>query len=255
MVPRIRSASLIALVLVLLSATPPAAQSAGVADTLLDVRFGDHGTYERAVLDLGSARTPADFVPYYRWARINGSTVLRVRLPTVDSTRKTDGKGLGVGISRYYVVRASDRGSLFVDLHLTDSAGPVNVFYLNHPARIVVDVPETGGDSPHPGAAFGESAVIMKPRKGSTVGPEAFSVTGYGRPFEARGTWRVKNAAGKVVRDGSYETSDWSGTWGRFAFTTSYPASLEGREGVLEVGEQSARDGKFRGVSVPLRFR
>jgi hypothetical protein len=235
------------------SAVPAAAQTA-VADTLLDVRFGDHGSFERAVLDLGGGDGPSEFVPYYTWRRIQGGTVVRVQLPTVDSTKKTDGKGLGIGISRYYAVRAADRRHIFVDLHLDGSAGSVFVYYLNDPARIVVDVP-TGANNPYPAAKFGKKAVVTRPRDGFVVGPGALAVNGYARPFEARGDWRIKNSSGRVVREGSYTTTDWSGTWGSFAFTARYPASLGGQRGRLEVGERSARDGKFEGVSVPLVFR
>lgn len=230
------------------------AGAAPAADTLLDVRFGDHGSYERAVLDLGLGKSPAQFVPYYEWDRINGDTVLRVQLPSVDSTMTTDGKGLGRSISRYYTVRAMDGKHLFVDLILKDNAGPVTVFYLASPARIVVDVPANGANS-YPPAAAGERAVIMRPRANFDVGPGEVSVKGYARPFEGQGNWRIKNSAGKVVREGSYKTTDWSTTWGRYRFTAKYPDSMSGREGVLQVGENSARDGKFEGVSVPLDFR
>lgn len=235
-------------------ASAPAAAQTAVADTLLDVRFGDHGTFERAVLDLGGDDGPSELVPFYTWRRVQGGTVVRVRLPTVTATETTDGKGLGKGVSRYYAVRAADREHLFVDLHLDGSAGAVSVYYLNDPARVVIDVP-TGASNPYPAAKFGEKAVITRPRDGFAVGPGAFAVNGYARPFEARGDWRIKNAAGKVVREGSYTTTDWSGTWGRYAFTARYPASLSGQRGKLEVGERSARDGRFVGVSVPLEFR
>lgn len=241
--------------LLLLSLLAPAPAQAATASSLLNVRFGDHGTYERAVLDLGRGKEPVDIVPYYTWARANGSTIVRIQLPSVNSTLETGGKGLGKGVSRYYVVRSRDGDNLFVDLHLTDTAGPVNVFYLNYPARIVVDVPTGAPPNPYPDAAFGERVVLLQPRGGYMVGPGIFTVAGYGRPPEAQGTWRLKNSAGKVVREGSYRTSDWSGTWGRFVLTLSYPASLSGRNGTLEIGERSARDGSFKGVSVPLRFR
>ncbi|MGI9050339.1 MAG: Gmad2 immunoglobulin-like domain-containing protein [Rubrobacteraceae bacterium] len=226
-----------------------------VADTLRDVRSGDHGTYERMVLDLGSSKAPADYTPYYSWARVAGGTVVRIQLPTVDSTLKTDGKGLGGGISRYYVVREKSGGSMFVDVHLKDTAGPVNVFYLNYPGRIVIDVPTGGSLNPYPKAAFGKNVVLMQPRAGYIVGPDIFTAEGYGRPFEATGSWRLKDSTGAVVSRGSYKTSDWAETWGRFSFSLDYPASLGGSSGTLEVGRYSARNGSFEGVSVPLKFR
>lgn len=236
-------------------AGPAAArQSTGQADTLLDVRFGDHVTYERAVIDLGRDEIPSDFVPYYSWTRLDGGAILHVHLPSVTSTKTTDGKGLGMAFSRYYVTRAERSGHLDVDFQLTDAAGSANVFYLNYPARIVVDVPLNGGNS-FPKATYGSSTVVTQPRAGSTVGPDKLSASGYGRPFEARGVWRIKNASGEIVNKGSYPTTDWSATWGRYSFTAKYPDSMSGKQGTLEVGELSAKDGSFKGVSVPLSFR
>ena len=226
-----------------------------VADTLRDVRFGDHGTYERMVLDLGSSEAPADYTPYYSWARVAGGTVVRIQLPTVNSTLKTEGKGLGLGISRYYVVRKGTGGSMFVDVHLADTAGPVNVFYLNYPGRIVIDVPTGYSPNPYPKATFSKSVVLMQPRAGYTVGPDIFTVEGYGRPFEGVGSWRLKDSTGAVASRGSYRTSDWAETWGRFNLSVDYPGSLSGSNGTLEVGRYSARNGSFEGVSVPLKFR
>lgn len=245
----------LAAMLVALSLTGTAsAQSVGAADTVRDVRFGDHGSFERAVIDLGYEELPADFAPNYRWAYTDGRSILRVVLPTVSSTLTTDGYGLDEAISRYYVVRSFNGNRMSVEFHLTDAAGPATVFYLNYPARIVVDVP-TSGQSFYPEPAVGETVVVKQPRVGYTVGPGIVTVTGYGRPFEAQGSWRVKDAFGNVVREGTYLTSDWAATWGRFAFTADYPAYLGGMSGTLEVGEYSARDGSFRGVSVPLVFR
>jgi hypothetical protein len=231
-----------------------AAQGVGTADTVRDVRFGDHGSFERAVVDLGAGEFPADFAPNYRWAYTDGGTILRLVLPTVSSTLTTDGFGLDEAISRYYVVRSLGGNRMSVEFHLTDAAGPATVFYLNDPARIVVDVP-TSGQNFYPEPALGETVVVKQPRAGYTVGPGIFTVTGYARPFEAQGSWRVKDVFGNVVREGQYLTSDWATTWGRFAFTADYPAYLDGMSGTLEVGEYSARDGSFRGVAVPLAFR
>lgn len=241
----------VALALCIVGTVPAGAATA--ADTLLDVRFGDHGSYERAVLDLGVGKNPAQLVPYYEWNRIAGDTVLRVQLPSVDSTMTTGGDAIGRTISRYYTVRAMDGKHLFVDLVLEEDAGPVTVFYMGYPARIVVDVPTGGANSSRLPAA-GERAVIMRPRANFDVGPDEITVKGYARPFEGQGDWRIKNSAGKVVREGSYKTTDWSTTWGRYRFTAEYPDSMSGRRGVLQVGENSARDGRFEGVSVPLDF-
>lgn len=231
-----------------------AAQTLGAADTIRDVRFGDHGAYERMVLDLGYEEFPADFAPDYWWTYNGGGTILRLNLPTVSSTFVTDGFGLGKGISRYYVVRGLDGSRISTEVHLTDAAGPATVFYLNYPARVVIDVP-TGGQNFRPDPAFGSNVVVKQPRAGYTVGPGIFTITGYGRPFEAVGVWRILDASGAIAREGVYYTSDWAATWGRFAVTADYPAYLSGQFGTLQVGQYSARDGSFEGVSVPLTFR
>ena len=231
-----------------------AQQSVGSADTLLDVRFGDHGSYERAVIDLGRDELPSDFVPYYSWTTLDGGSILHVHLPSVTSTKTTDGKGLGMAFSKYYVTRAETGGHLDVDLQLTSAAGPANVYYLNYPARIVVDVPVSGRNS-YPKATYGDSTVVTQPRAGYTVGPDRLTVVGYGRPFEATGTWRIKDSSGAVVREGTYKTTDWVDTWGTYSFSARYPDSMSGKSGTLEVGERSAKDGSFDGVSIPLTFR
>lgn len=240
--------------LVIGTASAPSASATDAADSVLDVRFGDHGSFERAVIDLGYADAPADFAPNYRWTTNGQGTIVRVALPTVDSTYTTDGFGLGQGISRYYVPRSLNGQRLAVEFHLTEAAGTPEVFFLNYPARIVVDVPTTGQNF-YPKPVVGESVVVKQPRAGYTVGPDVFTVTGYARPFEAQGTWRLKDASGNIAREGSYFTSDWATTWGRFAFTADYPAYLGGQSGTLELGEYSARDGSFVGTSVPISFR
>ncbi|HET7478818.1 MAG TPA: Gmad2 immunoglobulin-like domain-containing protein [Rubrobacteraceae bacterium] len=228
------------------------AGAATASDTLQDVRFGDHGTYERAVLDLGWDHAPGDVAPVYTWRYRNGDWIVRINLPAVESTLKTDGPALGLGISRYYVVRRAD-DTLAVDLRLRKPAGTVKVFSLDHPARVVVDV-RPGGLPLYPEPAECKTAVITAPRLSYLVGPDTFKVSGYGRPFEAQGVWRLKNSAGRVVRQGAYTTNDWDSAWGSFGFEVTYPSTLAGHTGMLQVGDYSPEDGHFRGASVALRF-
>jgi hypothetical protein len=235
-----------------LGSTPAQATA---TDTLQNVRFGDHVTFERAVIDLGHDGIPGQFAPTFFSSYRNGDWIARVKLPGVTATSKTDGAGLGRAISKYYVVRSpGTTGSLFVDFHLTGAARSVNVFKLDNPARIVIDV-TPGGTTLFPRPVAGARSVVTKPRAGNLVGPGTFAVTGYGRPFEASGAWRIKDASGRVVRQGIYTTNDWMATWGSFKFSASYPASLSGGNGTLQVGEFSPKDGNFEGVSVPLKFR
>lgn len=233
----------------LLGAT--ASAQATTTGTVKDVRFGDHWTFERAVIDLGPGSLAPDYSSSYR----KGDRVVRVNLPTVNSTLETDGKGLGKAISRYYVVRDSrESKGMFVDFHLTGAAQSVKVFELKDPARIAVDV-TPGAKVLYPRPEATAKAVLMQPRAGKEVGPGTFAVSGYARPFEGHGVWRIKDASGCVVRRGAYATSDWDAAWGAFRFTADYPRNLSGHRGTLEIGEFSSRDGYFEGVSVPLRFR
>lgn len=247
-------ANLAILVLAMLVAGAAPAQAA-VPDAIQNVRFGDHTTFERAVIDLGHGGAPAQSAPTFSSSYRQGDWIVRVNLPSVTGTVRTDGSGLGRAISKYYVVRSrSSAGSLFVDFHLTGAAKSVNVFEMDNPARIVVDV-TPGGTTLSPRPVTGASTVVTRPRADNLVGPDAFTVSGYGRPFEASGVWRIKNASGAVVSRGIYTTSDWMMTWGAYKFSGSYPSSLSGHKGTLQVGDLSPKDGSFRGVSAPLRFR
>lgn len=245
---------LVVAIIAMLTMGVASAQTYAPADTVWNVRFGDHYTYERAVIDLGYTWAQADFAPEYSWTTNGRGSTVRVTLPTVDSTYTADGFGLGKGISRYYVARSLNGQQMAVEFHLTDVAGTPEVFYLNYPGRIVIDVPLNGWNT-YPEPVFGENVVVKQPRAAYTVGPDIFTVIGYARPYEARGTWRIKDAFGNVVREGAYFTSDWATTWGRFAFSADYPAYLSGYGGTLELGEYSARDGSFIGVTVPINFR
>lgn len=245
-------ATLVFAVSVVTIAAQPIARTAEAAPAggITDVRFGDHVTKERAVLDFRAS--PTGEPPRFSWNYRNGDTVVRVRMPETRATATTGGPGLGRAISHYRVVRA-EPGWLYVDLHLTGAASSVNVFALDGPGRIVVDV-APGGTQLFASPAHANSTYVMAPRAGKAVGPGGFRVAGYGRPFEASGVWRVKNSEGRIVNRGIYTTTDWTTAWGAYRFRAGYPVALSGERGTLEVGGLSARDGSFKGVSVPLRF-
>lgn len=231
----------------------PLARSAEAAPAggVTDVRFGDHITYERAVLDFDASTTGEP--PRYSWRYREGDTVIRVRLPETRATALTGGKGLGRAFSHYQVVR-KDAGWLYVDLFLNSAAKNVNVFALDNPGRIVVDV-TPGAVQLSPAPVHENGVYVMSPRPGSAAGPGTMTVHGYARPFEATGVWRVKDAGGRVVKQGRYTTADWTSTWGAYNFRVNYSGSMSGETGTLEVGSTSARDGAFTGASVPLYFR
>jgi hypothetical protein len=223
---------------------------AAPAGGITDVRFGDHITYERAVLDFGAS--PTGEPPRFSYRYNDGGSVVRVRLPQTRATALTGGPGLGRAFSHYRVVRKQG-GWLYVDFFLKGAARSVNVFSLDDPGRIVVDV-TPGGTQLLPNPAQESGTTVMSPRPGSAVGPE-FRVHGYARPFEASGAWRIQDSSGRVVKQGRYSTADWTSTWGAYSFRPGYPASLSGERGTLQVGSLSARDGSFTGVTIPLYFR
>jgi hypothetical protein len=249
---RLACLAILGLMVLALGAAPAQATA---TDTLQNVRFGDHVTFERAVIDLGHGGIPGQIAPTFSSTYRNGDWIARVKLPGVTATSKTDGAGLGRAISKYYVVRSpGTTGGLFVDFHLTGAAGSVHVFKLDNPARIVIDA-TPGGTTLFPRPATGARTVVTGPRAGNLVGPSTLKIRGYGRPFEASGAWRIKDASGSLVRQGTYTTNDWSATWGSFRFSASYPARLSGGKGTLQVGEFSSQTGRFKGVSIPLKFR
>ncbi|WP_047866559.1 Gmad2 immunoglobulin-like domain-containing protein [Rubrobacter aplysinae] len=223
---------------------------ARTAGGVTDVRFGDHITYARAVLDFDAS--PTGEPPRFSYRYRDGDTVIRVRLPETRATALTGGQGLGRAFSHYRVVR-QNAGWLYVDFFLTDAARSVNVFSLDDPGRIVVDA-TPGAVQLLPSPTQANGTTVMAPRAGSAVGP-GFLVHGYGRPFEASGVWRIKDSSGQIVEQGRYTTADWTSTWGAYSFRPDYPATLKGERGTLEVGSLSARDGSFDGAAVPLYFQ
>lgn len=250
---RLAFLAILGIVAFALGAAP--AQATTKTDTVQKVVFRDHGTFERAIITLGHGSVPGDYAPDFSPSYRNGDSIAGIKLPSVTSSYKTDGAGLSHAISRYYVVRSlgTSRG-LFVDFHLKRAARSVNVYKLDNPARIVIDV-TPGGKTLFPRPATGVRTVVTRTRTRNVAGLGNFLVTGYGRPPEARGAWRIKNADGRVIKRGAYKTSDWTAAWGYFKFSANYPPSLSGKKGTLQVGELSAKDGRFRGVSVPLKFK
>lgn len=244
---------LVAVVFAASVAAQPTARTAEAAPAggVTDIRFGDHVTHERAVLDFRAS--PTGEPPRVSWNYREGDTVVRVRLPETRAAATTGGRGLGRAISHYRVVRAKP-GWLYVDLHLTGAARSVNVFTLDAPGRIVVDV-VPGGTQLFASPAHANGVYVMTPRPGAAVGPGGIRVGGYARPFEGSGVWRLRDSEGRIISHGVYTTTDWTSAWGAYGFRAHYPPVLSGERGTLEVGSHSARNGSFSGVSMPLRFR
>lgn len=220
------------------------------ADTLLAVRHGSHGGFERVVLDLGAGEEPAVAVPRWTLESPEGDGLLRVNLPSANATAVSDG-GLGEGLlESFYVVRAPE-GGMFVDL-LARKGFRYRVLELTEPARLVVDFRPAGARPEEPPPAEGGDTVLVEPRPGAEIS-DPLTVSGYSRNFEAVNTIVLKSEGGETLVRETVIANDWSSTWGYFEATLKLPPLAE--RGTLSVGATSARDGSFEGVEIPVRGR
>ena len=218
------------------------------ADTLLAVRHGSHGDFERVVLDLGAGEEPAGAVPRWTLDSPEDDCLLRVNFPSANATVVSDG-GFGDGLLRnFHVVRAPE-GGMFVDV-LARKGFRYRVLELNGPARLVVDLQPTGARPKESPPARGGETVLVEPRPGSRVS-DPITVSGYSRNFEAANTIVLKSDGGETLVRETVLANDWSSTWGYFEATLDLPPLPE--KGTLSVGTESARDGSFEGVEIPVR--
>jgi hypothetical protein len=217
------------------------------ADTILAVRYGVHEGYERVVLDLGTGDEPAEVVPEWTLMSPKGDGLLRVTLPSVSATGVSDGRFGDDLLKSFYVVRAPE-GGMFVDV-LARKAFTYRVLGLSDPARLVIDFKPSGRSLGVPLPRAGGNTVLVEPRAGTRIG-DHLTVSGYSRNFEASNTVVLVDSKGEVVVQQTVESNDWSESWGHFEATLDLPSF--GRRGTLQVGTQSARDGSFKGVEVPI---
>jgi hypothetical protein len=220
------------------------------ADAVLAVRYGVHEGYERVVLDLGTGEEPAETVPEWTLTSSANEGLLRMTLPSMSRTAVSDGP-LGDGLlESFYVVRAPE-GGMFVDVFAW-KAFAYRVLELSDPARLVVDFRPTGSPLDTPLPAVGGQTVVVEPRAGARVG-DPLTVCGYSRNFEATNNIILADHNGKTVVRRTVLSNDWTSTWGYFEATLDLP-SFTGK-GILRVGAESARDGTFEGVEVPVTSR
>jgi hypothetical protein len=218
------------------------------ADTVLAVRYGDHGNYERAVIDLGTGQEPADTVPRWTLVSLKDDGLLRVNLPSASATCVSDGR-FGDGLlERFYVVRAPE-GGMFVDF-VAREAFFYRVIGLQDPARLVVDFKPAGEDLEAPLPARGGNTVLVEPRPETRIS-NPLTVSGYSRNAEAAGTVTLTGPGGEVLVRRTVRSNDWNHTWGYFEATLDLP-SFSGK-GTLKVGTGNARDGSSEGVEIPVR--
>ena len=220
------------------------------ADTVLGVRYGDHRSYERAVIDLGTGREPAGTVPRWTLTSTKDDGLLRVNLPSASATCVSDGTfGDGLLVS-FHVVRAPE-GGMFVDF-FARKAFLYRVLELRDPARLVVDFKPMEENLKAPFPARGGNTVLVEPRPKALIS-DPLTVSGYSRNPEAANTITLASPRGKVLLRRTVRSNDWSHTWGYFEATLDLPP-FSGRK-TLKVGTLSASDGTFKGVEIPVRAR
>lgn len=220
----------------------------GRADGILDVRFGVHEGYERAVVDLGEGSGRAEAAPEWRLESPEGDGLLRLSVPSVEATAVPDGEFGGELLERFYVVRAPD-GGIFVDFFARE-AFVYRVVELSNPARLAVDFRATGYPLAVPLPARGGDTVLVRPRDGESVG-DPFAVSGYSRNFEASNEISLQSPSGDVLAQLTVSGNDWSETWGYFETSLPRPPALADG-GTLRVGTHDARDGSFEGVGIEV---
>ena len=229
-------------------ASPQASGGAGYgADGILGVRYGIHEGYERAVVDLGTGEEAAWSVPEWTLGSPTGDGVLRVTFPSISATDVSGGTFGGPLLKDFHVVRAPE-GGMFVDI-FAESAFTYRVMELSNPARLVVDFKPSDASLDFPLPAEAANTVLTQPRSGARVGG-SLMVSGYSRNPEATNTIILTGAGGETIAQETVMSNDWTSTWGYFE-TTLDVSSFSG-EGTLKVGAQSARDGTFEGVEIPV---
>ncbi len=217
------------------------------ADSILGVRYGIHEGYERVVIDLGAGGQTASSIPDWVLSSPTGDGLLRVTIPSVSMTRVSGGELSGPLLKNFHVVRAPE-GGMFVDV-FSEAAFTYRVIELLNPARIVVDFKPSSATLDLPLPAERANTVLVEPRRGARVSG-SLTVSGYSRNPEASNTLILTDASGRELMRETIMSNDWTNTWGYFETTLDLPP-FSGRA-KLKVGAQSARDGTFEGVEIPV---
>ncbi len=223
---------------------------AGEPERIAALRWERYDGCERFVIDLegpdGAVATGAGDVDV---ELLRDLGVVRVSLRDVERVdRDAAGATFEGPLARAaYAVWSPEGRWTYVDLHLGD---PAEAFatVLGDPARVVVDLRPGGGLMPDPPAAA-DRVVVLRPRAGSTSYP--LEVMGYARTFEANVVARVEYE-GEEVHETFTTATAWVDAWGHYSMTIE-----DGPTGAIQlhVGEYSARDGTWEGVTVELEMR
>lgn len=221
------------------------------ADGILGVRFGDHEGYERVVVDLGSGGEPASGIPKWTLSSPTGDGRLKLNLPSARNTEVSDGSLDEAGaelLDGFYAVRAPG-GGMFVDF-FAERAFYYRVVELSDPARIAIDFKPAGSELDIPLPAREGNTVVTEPRRGDSIG-SPLTISGYSRNPEASNTIMLQGPGGRTLAQETVLSNDWTATWGYFETTLETPPFTG--EATLKVGTQSARDGSFEGVEIPVQ--
>jgi hypothetical protein len=223
---------------------------AGDARRIGGLRWEAHAGCERFVIDLhGADGRPALRAGRAAAAVLRELGVVRVSLRGVETVdpHATDADFDGDLAGSAYAAWSPDGRWVFVDVHLAGAA-EAHVYTLDEPARVVVDLRPGGGAVPDR-APRADRVVVLSPRPGTATYP--LTVTGYARTFEANVVVRLEQDGRDAVQDFTTATA-WADAWGHY--TLAIPEGPGGRV-VLHVGEHSARDGTWEGISIPLQIR
>ena len=223
--------------------------SQGAADGIREVTFERREGYERAVIVFGSGGGLASGVPSWSLSSPEGEGYARITFPDVQVTLDSDGGFGGSILDNFYVVRAPGVG-LFVDLYAT-GAFQYRVTELSDPGRLVIDFRPASVDLSFPMPVQAQRTVVFEPRAREAI-TSPLEVSGYSRNPEALNTIELVGADGGVIVRSTALSNDWLDTWGYFESTLEFQ-SFEGMA-TLRVGGESARDGSFEGVEVPVTY-
>lgn len=219
-------------------------------DGILGVRFGDHGGYERVVVDLGSGGKPAAGVPDWTLSSPTGDGRLKLSFPSVRNTAVSDGSLEDAGaelLDSFYVVRGPD-GGMFVDF-FAERAFYYRVIELPNPSRVAVDFKPSGSDLALPLPVREGNTVLTEPRRDEAI-TSPVTVSGYSRNPEASNTIMLQGPGGQTLARETALSNDWTSTWGYFETSLDFQPFTG--EALLRVGAPSARDGSFEGVELPV---
>ena len=217
------------------------------ADTVLAMRHGVYGDYERAVIDLGTGWEPAAVVPDWTLVSPEADGFLRVSLPSASATRVSDGGFSGGLLEDFYIVHAPE-GGMFVDFFARESF-LYRVLELEDPARLVVDFEPVGEEKKVSPLGKSDDTVLVEPRQHARIS-DPLTVSGYTRNREGANTVTLIDSRGEILARRTVRSNDWNHTWGYFEATLDLPP-FSGR-GTLKVGTEGTHDGSFEGIEVPV---